>query len=49
MGRAIKSAVVILIARITPGLSYLIPLFLLFPVASACLARWCRRSSSIWW
>jgi len=26
-----KSAVVILIARITPGLSYLIPLFLLFP------------------
>lgn len=28
--RAHKSAVVILIARITPGLSYLIPLFLLF-------------------
>ncbi|MBS2064908.1 ABC transporter permease subunit, partial [Klebsiella pneumoniae] len=25
-----KSAIVILIARITPGLSYLIPLFLLF-------------------
>lgn len=28
--RATKAAVVILIARITPGLSYLIPLFLLF-------------------
>src|SRR4029450_6838428 len=28
--RAHKAAVVILIARITPGLSYLIPLFLLF-------------------
>ena len=28
--RAHKTAVVILIARITPGLSYLIPLFLLF-------------------
>src|SRR5476649_2783006 len=28
--RAHKSAIVILIARITPGLSYLIPLFLLF-------------------
>ena len=28
--RAVKAAVLILIARITPGLSYLIPLFLLF-------------------
>src|SRR5258708_11343398 len=28
--RAHKAAVVILIARLTPGLSYLIPLFLLF-------------------
>jgi len=28
--RATKSAIVVLIARITPGLSYLIPLFLLF-------------------
>jgi multiple sugar transport system permease protein len=28
--RATKAAVLILIARITPGLSYLIPLFLLF-------------------
>jgi len=36
-----------LIARITPGLSYLIPLFLLFS-GSACSARWCRKSSSIY-
>ena len=28
--RAIRAAVLILIARMTPGLSYLIPLFLLF-------------------
>jgi hypothetical protein len=28
--KAAKAAVVILVARITPGLSYLIPLFLLF-------------------
>ena len=28
--RATKAAVIILIARMTPGLSYLIPLFLLF-------------------
>ena len=42
-----KAAIVIMIARMTPGLSYLIPLFLLFQWL-ACSARCCRRSSPIW-
>lgn len=38
--RATKAAVLILIARITPGLSYLIPLFLLF--------QWVGLTGTIW-
>ncbi len=43
-----KSAIVILIARITPGLSYLIPLFLMFQWLGL-LGTLGRRSSSISW
>ena len=45
--RANKSAIVIMIARMTPGLSYLIPLFLLFQTLGL-LGTLCRRSSFIW-
>jgi multiple sugar transport system permease protein len=38
--KAVKSAVVVLIARMTPGLSYLIPLFLLF--------QWIGLMGTLW-
>jgi len=43
-----KSAVVILIARITPGCPTSFRCSCCSS-GSACWARWCRRSSSIWW